>query len=115
MTSAETADERVRARLAAGEVPELDEVRELLTQLDEVRAESEARWQAIGQLAPAAKKHRGASWQRARALAAIAEKVRELSAVMARAPVESAQLDDWLQSVRDILASAGAGRDEQGA
>ncbi len=50
---------RVRAAAETGTAPEPADLRRLLEVLDAARAESAARWEAIGRLAPAAKAQRG--------------------------------------------------------
>ncbi len=52
---------RLRVAIADGTAPALADVARVLDALDEVRAESAARWEAIGRLAPAAKAQRSAA------------------------------------------------------
>jgi hypothetical protein len=54
----EAAIARLRAALANGADASLADVATVLDELDRVRAESAARWEAIGRLAPAAKAQR---------------------------------------------------------
>ncbi len=65
------AEGRVRAALAAGGAPVAADVAVVLAALDAVRAESAARWQAIGRLAPAAKASRDKAEDAARQLDAL--------------------------------------------
>ncbi|MCE9579280.1 MAG: hypothetical protein K8W52_39515 [Deltaproteobacteria bacterium] len=70
-----SAEDRVREAVAAGAPAAAADLRELLEALDAVRAESEARWAAIGRLAPRAKEHRGRSEDLTRALRAVRDQL----------------------------------------
>ena len=59
---------RLRAAIADGTAPAPADVARVLDALDEVRAESAARWEAIGRLAPAAKAQRSAAREALRLL-----------------------------------------------
>ncbi len=65
------AQARVRAALAAGAAPATADIALVLAALDAVRAESAARWEAIGRLAPAAKASRDKAQDAARQLDAL--------------------------------------------
>lgn len=58
-SESEAALRRVRAAVAAGATSDVADVALVLAALDQALAESAARWQAIGRLAPAAKAQRG--------------------------------------------------------
>jgi len=66
----DAAEARVRAAVAAGDTPSLDDVREVLAALDDARATAAERWTAIGLLAPKAKELRVRVHELERALAA---------------------------------------------
>jgi deoxyribodipyrimidine photo-lyase len=65
------AEARVRTALAAGAAPATADIALVLAALDAVRAESAARWEAIGRLAPAAKASRDKAQDAARQLDAL--------------------------------------------
>ena len=103
---ASSAEERVRAALAAEQTPTLDDMQSVLAQLDSARAESESRWQAIGRLAPAAKKHRAESQRRGRQLTALRAHLSALEPLVATLePDDANRLAPWLARARGILAS----------
>ncbi len=81
------AEARVRTALAAGAAPTPADVGEVLALLDGARAESAARWEAIGRLAPAAKAQRGRAQDAARLLD-------ELAAALAT-PLDDAARHAW--------------------
>ncbi|MBK9037527.1 MAG: hypothetical protein IPL61_40830 [Myxococcales bacterium] len=89
MTDAEA---RVRAALAAGSPPAADDLAAVVGALDAARAESTARWEAIGRLAPAAKAQRGRAQDAARLLA-------ELAAALAE-PLDDAARQAWIARIR---------------
>lgn len=89
MTEAEA---RVRAALAAGQAAAPDDVAAVVALLDESRAESAARWDAIGRLAPAAKAQRDRAQDQARLLAELAEAL--------AAPLDDAARQSWLLRLR---------------
>ena len=86
------AEARVRAAVAAGAAPAPDDVAALLTLLDEARAESAARWEAIGRLAPAAKAQRGRAEDAVRLLAELATALAE--------PLDDAARQAWRERLR---------------
>lgn len=87
---------RVRAALAAATTPAAEDVAAVVAALDLARAESAARWEAIGALAPAAKAHRDRAQTAARLLA-------ELRAALAQ-PLDDAARQAWI----DRIARGGA-------
>lgn len=89
---AEAALSRVRAAVAAGAPVEPADAAAVLAALDAARAESAARWDAIGRLAPAAKAQRG----KARDLARLLTEARAALADGAAAATVIAQLDRGL-------------------
>ena len=105
MTVMSDAESRIRAALSRGQIPAAADLAVLLTELDQVRAESEARWQAIGQLAPAAKQHRSRSQERERALVAIAASLAELADLIA-AGGDAEALGACLAKARKLASGA---------
>lgn len=96
-------ESRIRAALDSGQAPAAKDVVELLAVLAEVRAESEARWQAIAQLAPAAKQHRSRSQERERTILAFATYLDELAGLIAAGGDREA-LGAWLARARGLMA-----------
>jgi hypothetical protein len=82
---------RVRAALAAGAPPVAADVAEVVAALEDARAESAARWDAIGRLAPAAKASRDRAEDAARLLA-------ELRAALAQ-PLDDAARQAWIDRI----------------
>ena len=104
-----SAEARVRAAVAAGRAPAGDDVLAVLTALDRARAESEERWQAIGRLAPAAKRNRGRAEAQARAIEVmhvqLGQHLDRLDRMLDRGP-GGEPLRAWAAEARARLAEA---------
>jgi hypothetical protein len=88
-------EQRVRDAVASGSRPSIDDVTQLLTTIDGLRAESAARWDAMGRLAPAAKANRVLALDRARLLT-------ELRTALA-APIDDAARQAWIARITRAL------------
>lgn len=94
------AEARVRAAVARGAAPASADAAEVLAALDLARAESAARWDAIGRLAPAAKAQRGRAEDAARLLA-------ELRVALAQ-PLDDAARQAWIARLgHEAIGRAG--------
>lgn len=93
-------EHRVRASLSRGEAPADGDLESLLSLISELRAESAARWEAIGRLAPAAKENRGRAQDQRRALDAVIAALDGLESTVPAPP--PAALLDWRDRVRAL-------------
>lgn len=94
------AEARVRAALAAGTAPGGDDVAAVVALLDETRAQSAERWDAIGRLAPAAKASRDRVQDAGRLLAALRDDLRA-------GPLDEASRVAWVARIGAMLGAHG--------
>lgn len=99
MNDGDAAEARVQAALAAGAVPAADDVAAVVAALAASRAESAARWEAIGRLAPAAKANRGRAEDATRLLG-------ELAAALA-APLDDDARAAWRRRISVMIGGHG--------
>ena len=94
------AEARVRAALAAGTAADGGDVAALVAALDEARAQSAERWEAIGRLAPAAKASRDRAQDATRLLAALRDDLRA-------GPLDEASRAAWVARIGAMLGPHG--------